>query len=185
MESGGRIVAEGTRVKPEKVESVTDLHAKFARAISAVLTDFRGLTVQELTDLRQQLREASLELAVVKNTLARLAVKETPFERLSPYLKGPTSITFSYRDAVAPAKVLSAYVRRQPKLAVRAGIFEGEVVPAEKIAQIAELPPRDVLLAQALAAMQGPLAGLVWTLQGVVSMLIGTLQAIHDKKAQG
>ena len=178
-------MGEGTRVKPEKVESVTELHDKFARAVSAVLTDFRGLTVQELTDLRQQLRHASLELAVVKNTLARLAVRETPFERLSPYLKGPTSITFSYRDTVAPAKILSAYVRRQPKLAVRAGLFEGEVVPAGKIAEIADLPPRDILLAQALAAMQGPLAGLVWTLQGVLSTLIGTLQAIHDRKAQG
>ena len=178
-------MGEGTRVKPEKVVSVSELHAKFTRAVSAVLADFRGLTVQELTDLRQQLREASLELAVVKNTLARLAVQETPFERLSPYLKGPTSIALSYRDAVAPAKVLSAYVKKQPKLAVRAGLFEGEIVPAERIAEIADLPPRDVILAQALAAMQGPLAGLVGTLQGVLSTFIGTLQAIHDKKAQG
>jgi large subunit ribosomal protein L10 len=178
-------VGEGTRVKSEKVESVAELHEKLARAVSAVLADFRGLTVQEITDLRQQLRDASLELAVVKNTLARLAVQETPFERLSPYLNGPTSITLSYRDTVAPAKILSAYVKKQPKLAVRAGLFEGEIVPAEKIAEIADLPPRDVILAQALAAMQGPLAGLVWTLQGVLSTFMGTLQAIHDKKAQG
>jgi large subunit ribosomal protein L10 len=178
-------VGEGTRVKSEKVESVAELHEKLARAVSAVLADFRGLTVQEITDLRQQLRDASLELAVVKNTLARLAVQETPFERLSPYLNGPTSITLSYRDTVAPAKILSAYVKKQPKLAVRAGLFEGEIVPAEKIAEIADLPPRDVILAQALAAMQGPLAGLVWTLQGVLSTFMWTLQAIHDKKAQG
>jgi large subunit ribosomal protein L10 len=178
-------VGEGTRVKSEKVESVAELHEKLARAVSAVLADFRGLTVQEITDLRQQLRDASLELAVVKNTLARLAVQETPFERLSPYLNGPTSITLSYRDTVAPAKILSAYVKKQPKLAVRAGLFEGEIVPAEKIAEIADLPPRDVILAQALAAMQGPLAGLVWTLQGVLSTFMGTLQAIHYKKAQG
>ena len=178
-------MGEGTRVKTEKVESVAELHEKLAHAVSAVLADFRGLTVQEITDLRRQLREASLELAVVKNTLACLAVQETPFERLSPFLKGPTSITLSYRDTVAPAKVLSAYAKKQPKLAVRAGLFEGEIVPAEKIAEIADLPPRDVILAQALAAMQGPLAGLVWTLQGVLSTFIGTLQAIHDKKAQG
>jgi large subunit ribosomal protein L10 len=178
-------VGEGTRVKSEKVESVAELHEKFACAVSAVLADFRGLTVQEITDLRQQLREASLELAVVKNTLARLAVQETAFERLSPYLKGPTSVTLSYRDIVAPAKVLSAYVKKQPKLAVRAGLFEGEIVPAEKIAEIADLPPRDVLLAQALAVMQGPLAGLVGTLEGVLGSFVGTLQAIHDKKAQG
>jgi large subunit ribosomal protein L10 len=177
-------VGEGTQVKAEKVEAVAELHEKFARAVSAVLADFRGLTVQEITDLRQQLREASLELAVVKNTLARLAVQDTAFERLSPYLKGPTSITFSYRDTVAPAKVLSAYVKKQPKLAVRAGLFEGEIVPAEKIAEIADLPPRDVILALALAVMQGPLVGLVGTLQGVLSTFIGTLQAIHDKKAQ-
>ncbi len=178
-------MGEGARVKPEKVGSVAELHDKFARAVSAVLADFRGLSVQELTDLRQQLRHASLELTVVKNTLARLAVHETGFEKLLPYLKGPTSVTFSYRDLVAPAKALSTYVRRQPKFAVRAGLFEGEIVPAEKIAEIAELPPRDVLLAQALAAMQGPTAGLVGTLQGVLSTFIGTLQAIHDKKAEG
>jgi large subunit ribosomal protein L10 len=178
-------VGEGVRVKAEKVVSVTELHEKFARAVSAVLADFRGLTVQEITVLRQQLREASLELAVVKNTLARLAVQETAFEELSPYLKGPTSITFSYRDTVAPARILSAYVKRQPKLAMRAGLFEGEIVPAEKIAEIADLPSREVLLAQALAAMQGPLAGFVWTLQGVLSTFMGTLQAIHDKKAEG
>jgi large subunit ribosomal protein L10 len=178
-------VGEGVQVKPEKVVSVSQLHDKFARAVSAVLADFRGLTVQEFTDLRQQLRDASLELAVVKNTLARLAVQDTAFEKLSPYLKGPTSITFSYRDTVAPARILSAYVKKQPKLAVRAGLFEGEIVPAEKISAIADLPPRDVLLAQALAAMQGPLAGLVGTLQGILSTFIGTLQAIHDKKTQG
>ena len=178
-------MGEGTRVKSEKREAVAELHEKFTRAVSAVLADFRGLTVQEITELRQQLREASLELAVVKNTLARLAVQETAFERLSPYLKGPTSIAFSYRDSVAPAKILSAYVKKQPKLAVRAGLFEGQLVPAEKIAEIADLPPREVILAQALAAMQGPVAGLVWTLQGVLSTFIGTLQAIHDKKAQG
>ena len=177
-------MGEGRRVKLEKVQSVTELHEKFARAVSAVLADFRGLTVQELTELRQQLRAASLELTVVKNTLARRAIQETPLEGLSPYLKGPTSITLSYRDTVAPARVLNGYIKRQPKLAVRAGLFEGEIVPAEKVAQLAELPPREVLLAQALAGMQGPVASLVGTLQGVVSTFIGTLQAIHDKKAQ-
>lgn len=176
---------EGTRVKPEKISSVHELHEKFARAVSAVLADFRGLTVQELTDLRQQLREASLELAVVKNTLARRAVQQTTCEKLSPYLKGPTSITFSYGDAVAPAKVLNAYGRKQPKLVVRAGLFEGQIVPSEKISEIADLPPRNVLLAQAFASMQGPLTGLTWTLQGILTTFVGTLQAIHDKKAQG
>lgn len=176
---------EGTRVKPEKILSVRELQEKFGRAVSAVLADFRGLTVQELTELRQQLREASLELAVVKNTLARRAIQQTACEKLSPYLKGPTSITFSYRDTVAPAKILSAYIRKQPKLVVRAGLFEGQIVPSEKISEIADLPPREILLAQTLAAMQGPLAGLTWTLQGVLSTFIGTMQAIHDKKAQG
>jgi large subunit ribosomal protein L10 len=179
------IVAQGTAVKPEKVEAVAELHRKFVRAVSAVLADFRGLSVQELTGLRQQLREASLELAVVKNTLARRAIQETAFERLSPYLKGPTSITLSYGDALAPAKVLSAYVKKQPKLAVRTGLFEGVTVPAEKVAEIADLPPREVLLAQALASMQGPMVGLVGTLQAVLSTLIGTLYAIHEQKAQG
>lgn len=177
-------MGQGVQIKPEKGAAVEELHDKFSRAVSAVLADFRGLSVQELTDLRRQLREASLELAVVKNTLARRAVQNTTLEPLSPYLKGPTSIALSYRDVVAPAKVLSTYLKKQPKLALRAGFFEGEVIPAEKLSEIADLPPREVLLAQALAAMQGPLAGLVGTLQGILSTFIGTLQAIHDKKAQ-
>ena len=176
-------VGTGVRVKPEKVASVEALHEKFERAVSAVLADFRGLSVQEWTELRRQLREAALDVAVVKNTLARRAVQETAFEKLSPYLKGPTAITFSYRDAVAPAKVLNAYTKKQPKLVVRAGFFEGEALSAAKIAEVADLPPRDVLLAQAFAAMQAPLAGLVWTFQGILSTFLATLQAICDKKA--
>jgi large subunit ribosomal protein L10 len=178
-------VGQGTRVKTQKVASVEELHDKFARAVSAVLADYRGLTVQELTDLRRQLREAALEFAVVKNTLARRAAQQTDFDKLSPYLKGPTSITFSYGDVIAPAKILSTYLRKQPKLALRAGFFEGEVVPAEKIGALADLPPREVLLAQALAAMQGPIAGFVGTMQSLLTTFVGTLQAIHDKKAQG
>lgn len=178
-------MGQGVQIKPEKSAAVEELHDKFSRAVSAVLADFRGLSVQELTDLRRQLREASIELAVVKNTLARRAVQDTTFEKLTPYLKGPTSIALSYHDVIAPAKVLNAYLRRQPKLGLRAGYFEGEVIPAEKLSEVADLPSREVLLAQTLAAMQGPLAGLVGTLQGVLSTFIGTLQAIHDKKAQG
>lgn len=177
-------MGQAVEINPEKAAAVEELHDKFARAVSAVLADFRGLNVQELTDLRRQLREASLELAVVKNTLARRAAQDTAFEKLSPYLKGPTSIALSYGDVVAPAKILSTYLKKQPKLALRVGFFEGEVIPAEKLFEIADLPPREVLLAQALAAMQGPLAGLVGTLLGVLSTFIGTLQAIHDKKAQ-
>jgi len=179
------MVGQGARIRPEKVAAVEQLHDKFSRAVAAVLADFRGLTVQETTELRRQLREASLELTVVKNTLARRAVQQTACEKLSPYLKGPTSIALSYRDAVAPAKILSAYIRRQPKLRLRVGLFEGELVPGDRIQALADLPPREVMLAQALAAMQGPLAGLVGTLQAVLSTFVGTLQAIHDKKAQG
>lgn len=178
-------MGQGARIRPEKTAAVEQLHDKFSRAVAAVVADFRGLTVQETTELRRQLRDASLEFAVVKNTLAKRALQQTEFEPLSPYLKGPTSITWSYQDVVAPAKILSTYLRRQPKLTLRVGLFEGQLVPAERIQALADLPPRNVLLAQALAAIQGPLAGLVGTLQGVLYTFIGTLQAIHEKKAQG
>lgn len=178
-------MGQGAHIRPEKTAAVAHLHDKFSRAVAAVVTDFRGLTVQETTDLRRQLREASLEFAVVKNTLAKLAIQQTEFEALSPYLKGPTSITWSYRDVVSPAKILSIYLRRQPKLSVRVGVFEGQLVPGERIQAVAELPSREVLLAQTLAAIQGPLTGLVGTLQGIFYTFVGTLQAIHDKKAHG
>lgn len=165
-----------------KAEKVTVLHTQFAEATAAILADYSGLNVQQLAELRSQLRAAAVELHVVKNTLAQRAVEDTGFVLLADHFVGPISVAFSQHDAVAMAKALTEYAKREPKLNVRVGFVEGQLLSPAQITALAELPPREVLLARMLASMQSPLAGLVGVLQGVLRQLVYVLQAIHDAK---
>jgi large subunit ribosomal protein L10 len=121
-------------------------------------------------------------LQVVKNTLARRAVEETSFVPLEDHFVGPTSVAFSQHDAVAMAKALTEYAKREPKLSLRVGFIEGQLLSPAQIAALAELPPREVLLARMLASVQSPLAGFVGVLQGVLRQLVYALQAVRDAK---
>lgn len=176
-------MAEKT-ISEAKIEKVKFLQAKFADAKAAVLSDYCGLNVQEMSDLRGMLRNADVELHVVKNTLARRAVESTHLEPLSAHVKGPTAIALTIDDAVGMAKVLADYTKREPKLAIRVGIMEGRVLTSQQLAQVAELPPREVLLAQMFGAMQNPLSGLVGVLHGVLRQLLYALVAIKEAKGQ-
>lgn len=169
----------GTVAKAEKVAA---LHTKFAEAKGAVVSDFRGLNVQQMAELRSRLREAAVELEVVKNTLARRAAADTDFVQLADYFVGPTSIASTVGDVVAMAKVLTDYAKREPKLDIRAGLIDGKVISARDVTALAELPPREVLLARLLAGMQGPIAGLVGVLHGVLRQLLYALVAIKEAK---
>ena len=167
-----------------KVEKVKFLQAKFADAKAAVLSDYCGLNVQEMSELRGMLRKADVELHVVKNTLARRAVESTHLKPLAEHVKGPTAIALTIDDAVGMAKVLADYTKKEPKLDIKVGIVEGRVLTAEQLTQVAELPSREVLLAQLLGAMQNPLSGLVGVLHGVLRQLLYALVAIKDAKGQ-
>ena len=173
---------DGVIAKAAKAEKVTALHAKFVDAKAAILADYSGLNVQQLAELRSQLRQAVVELQVVKNTLARRAVEETSFVPLTEHFVGPISVAFSQHDAVAMAKALTEYAKKEPKLNVRVGFVEGQLLSPEQITALAELPPREVLLARMLASMQSPLTGLVGVLQGVLRQLVYALQAVRDAK---
>ena len=168
--------------KAAKAEKVTALHAKFADAKAAIVADYSGLNVQQLADLRSQLREAVVELHVVKNTLARRAVEETSFIPLADHFVGPTSVAFAQHDAVAMAKALTEYAKKEPKLNVRVGFVEGQLLTPEQITALAELPPREVLLARMLASVQSPVTGFVGVLQGILRQLVYALQAVRDAK---
>lgn len=170
--------------KVEKAETVEALHAKFLEAQAAILAGFSGLNVQQLAELRSQLRASTVTLQVVKNTLARRAVADTQFAALAEHFVGPISVAFSQHDAIAMAKALTEYAKKEPKLSMRIGFVEGQLLSPEQITALAELPPREVLLARMLAGMQSPLAGLVGVLQGVVRQLLYVLQAIKDMKEQ-
>lgn len=165
-----------------KAEKVAALHTKFTAASGAILSDYRGLNVQQMSELRNRLRDAEVELQVVKNTLAQRAIKETAFAVLGEQFVGPTSVALTSGDVVSMAKVLTEYAKREPALEIRSGLIEGKVVSPEDIAVLADLPPREVLLARLLGGMQAPLSGLVGVLQGVVRQFMYALMAIKEAK---
>ena len=170
--------------KAAKVEAVAALRAKFEATKGVILSDYRGLNVQQMAELRGRLREAAVELQVVKNTLARRATEETTFAPLMDYFVGPTSIAFTDHDVVAMAKAITGYAKDQPKLEVRVGLVQGQVLSPAQITALAELPPREVLLARVLASMQSPLAGLVGVLRGMQRQLLYALLAIKAAKEE-
>jgi large subunit ribosomal protein L10 len=145
----------------EKVAVVDDLKAQLGGAKTVVLTEYRGLTVQQLSELRKQLRQVSARYKVVKNRLARLAIKASALEVLSPHLKGPTGVIVSRDDPVALAKALAAFSKTNQALAVKAGMVDGQALDPTGLKALADLPSRDALRAQLVAAVQGPLGRLV------------------------
>ena len=168
--------------KEAKAEKVTALRAKFDDTTGMILSDYRGLNVQDMVELRKQLREASVELRVVKNTLARRAAVDTMFEPLTEYFVGPTSIAFTSGDAAAMAKAMTEYIKTRPNLEIRVGMVEGQLLTPEQVTAIAELPPREVLLGRALGSMTSPLSGLVGVLQGIQRQFLYALKAIQTAK---
>ncbi len=171
-------------VTSEKQAVVAELKEKLASTKGAVLTNYRGLTVAQDTNLRRKLREAGVEYRVVKNTMTRIAANEVGLEGLDVHLEGPTAIAISVTDPVAPAKVISEFVKanKLDVLEVKAGIVEGKVIDAQGVKALAALPPREVLIAQVLAGMQSPIVGLVNVLQGSIRNLVYALDAVRQQK---
>ena len=145
----------------EKVEAVEELKTRLDGVKAVVLTEYRGLTVQQLSDLRKQLRAVSAEYKVVKNRLARRAVASSPLDALAPLLKGPTGMIVARKDPVAVAKTLQTFAKTNQALTIKAGIVDGQMMPADGLKALAELPSREALRAQIVGAVQGPLAQLV------------------------
>jgi len=175
---GGEKVA----IKEAKVKAVEEIRDKFGRCRAAILTDFRGLSVAEVTELRRKLKEQGIEFKVVKNTLTKIAIKDFDFD-LDEYLEGPTAIAFSYEDPVAPAKILTDFAKTYKQLEIKAGVVEGKVADRNLIGELAKMPPKEQLLANVVGALQSPLYGIVGVLQGTIRDFVYTLQAIQDKKA--
>ena len=137
---------------------VAEISAGIANAQSVVLVDYRGLTVEQDTQLRKQLREANVTYKVYKNTMIRFAAKGTAFEALEPHLEGPTAIAISKEDATAPARILAEFAKKAPKLELKAGVVEGTYYDQKGINVIATIPNREVLLGSLLGSMQSPIA---------------------------
>ena len=136
---------------------VEEISASIKDAQSVVLVDYRGLTVEQDTNLRKQLREAGVTYKVYKNTMMNFAFKGTDCEGLTPYLEGPSAIAISTTDATAPARILCKFAKEAPKLEVKGGIVEGATYDASGIAEIAKVPSREELLSKLLGSIQSPI----------------------------
>jgi large subunit ribosomal protein L7/L12 len=160
----------------EKVAAVEDLKLRLGGVRTVVLTEYRGLTVQQLSELRKQLRAVSAQYEIVKNRLARLALASTDFEPLGVHLTGPTGVIISKDDPVAVAKALHTFARAHQALAIKAGYVEGKMLPPTELRALAELPSRDALRAQLVGAIQGGLARMVGILTAPHRDLVYVLQ---------
>jgi len=168
--------------KVQKERIVRDLESRLGEAKCLYLTDFTGLDVAAITELRKKLSEAEVEYVVVKNTLARRALAGGPYDGLAGSLEGPSAFAMSGTDVVSPAKILTEFAREtDDRPRIKAGAIEGKVVSLEEIRRIAELPPREELLARLVGSARSPLAGLVWTLHGLLTQFVRTVEAVRAR----
>ena len=174
------------RTKAQKQELVTTLAARLGRSSTVYVTDFTGLSVAKLTQLRRRLRQAGTEFVVVKNTLARRALADAHMAGdagLERHLAGPTGLVLAGADPVAAAKVLADFAKEFEKPAIKAGLVDGKAVTPEQVKRLASLPSRIELLAQLGGTLQAPMAGLVGALNGLLMNVVGALEALRTKRA--
>jgi large subunit ribosomal protein L10 len=172
------------KVLSEKKAVVAELAEKLKNSSGGVLVDYSGTTVAADTEMRRAMRAAGVDYAVVKNTLTRLAANESGLQGLDPILNGPTALAVS-KDPVAAAKIISEYAsKKDSKLKIKAGFVDGKVISPEEVKALAELPSKEVLIAQVLGTMVAPITGLVTVLNANIRGLAVALQAIADKKSE-
>ncbi len=164
-----------------KKEVVAEISARLANAQAVVLAEYRGLPVEKITQLRARARASGVYLRVLKNTLARRAVKGTPFEKLSDLMVGPLAYGISV-DPVAAAKVLHAYAKENDKLVIKAGAMPNQVMSAKEVGSLAMLPGREELLAMLLGTMQAPVSKFVQTLNEIPGKFVRALAAVRGQK---
>lgn len=165
-----------------KAEAIEALRAKLDGVNAAVITEYRGLTVAQLSELRRQLKTVSAEYKVMKNRLARLALEGSSLDGLAPYLQGPTGLALGKRDTVALAKALAAFGRTHPKFQIKLGYMEGRLVQSLEIRALADLPSREVLLGQVVGALSTPLTSLLSTLEGMLRSLVLVLDQVRARR---
>lgn len=162
---------------------VTEIREKLEKTQSMVLHDYRGLTVAEVTDLRNQFRAAGVEYVVLKNSMVHLAAKELGIEGLDPFLKGPTAIAFGMTDAVAPAKVLTEYIKKVKKTEIKCGMIDRNVIDAAGVEALSKLPPKEVLIAQMMGSLNAPITNFVGVLSATLRSLVYAIDAVRKQKA--
>jgi len=150
-----------------KKAAVAQIKEKLAEAKSFVLVDYRGMTVAEVTELRNQFRKAGCEYAVLKNTLINLAAKECGIEGLDQFLNGPTAVAFGMADAVSPAKVLKDFIEKSKKGTIKCGMVDGQLLDVAGVEALASIPPRVVLLAKLMGSMMSAVSKFVYLVEAL------------------
>lgn len=169
---------------PEKEREVALLEDKFQRCRAMVFTDFRGLSAQEMVELRRLFRKNDLEYRVIKNTLARLAAQRVGLE-VDRFLEGPTGVLIGYKDGVLPFKLALEVAKRFKEYGIKGGLIEGEVVEAAEAARIAQLPSQEELLAKLASVLQAPIQKLALDLKAIINRLAIALNEVRKKKSGG
>jgi large subunit ribosomal protein L10 len=167
----------------EKKKEITDeLRGKFSRSEIVILTDYKGLNVAAVTELRRKLRDAGVDFKVVKNTLLRRAAEGTAAEPLRDSFTGPSAVAMSYKDPVAPAKVLTEFAKSNDRLEIRGGAMAGRLLSVEDIKALSALPSREALLGQVLSVMNAVPTSFVRVLSGIPQKFLYLLQAVREQK---
>ena len=170
-------------MKIEKKQQIAeDLRDRFSKSAIIVVTDYNGLDVSAMNDLRRKLRAEEIEYQVVKNTLLIRASEDNDVALIKDFFKGPSAVALSYEDPVAPAKVLTQFAKDNQKLEIKVGVMNGKVLDANAIKALAKLPSREVLLAQLLSALNAVPASFVRTIAEVPRSFVNVLAAIKDQK---
>ena len=169
---------------PEKVAIVEDVKKRLAQAKAIVVTDYRGMTVAEMTDLRNKLRAEGVQFKIIKNRLTKIALRDSGMDTLDDLLKGTTAIAFGMKDPIGPAKVLTAYAKENEKLKILGGLMDNQRLDLAAIGQLANMPSREVLLARLLGSITSPVQKLAFGLHQTVAKIVYALDAVARKKAE-
>ncbi len=169
--------------KEDKVKTINEIVSK---AKVAIVSDYKGLTVEEITDLRRRLQQENGDFAVIKNTLAKIAIKDTEYEGLGEFLTGPSAIALGFEDQVSPAKVITKFIKEKKKTEIKGGVLDGKVLTANEVKELSNIPSKEELYAKMLGSINSPATGLVNTINGVASALVRAVDAVRQQKeAQG
>lgn len=164
--------------REEKAQLIDSLQKIFSKCSVGVLTDYRGLTAAEMTELRRQFREAGVEYRVVKNTLARFAAERAGQDELAGFFEGPVAIAFGYGDITEPAKALAAYIEdAKVEMTIKGGFLPDRMLSAAEVETLSKLPSREILLARVVGGIKSPLTALVGRLSAPMTGLVGVLQS--------
>lgn len=167
--------------REKKEQIVSELEEKFKKSLISVFTNYRGLNVEEVSGLRKKMREKEIDYRVAKNTLFRLAFKNTEMKVDESILNQPIAAAFGYRDEVDPPKIINDFAKEHENLEILGGIIEGKYVPREEILELANLPTREELYAKIVGSLASPFRGLVSVLQGNLRGLVSVLNQYKDQ----